>query len=188
MPYDAGHYGYDRAGQGEYRGGGRRDHLNQGRGEYRTDGQRGYRNQSQRDYETQRWRGYGAQGDRDYQGQVRGHFRSPRQGDYGEHDAGDAYGFRSGAYGGPSPADPHPRHASRRPYGVDYWWLGEREVQRQGYASAYDEAYRRFSAATRPRFSPVGGMYPAVSGSYTARRWPRPLREPTRFSDWTRWF
>jgi hypothetical protein len=80
------------------------------------------------------------------------------------------------------------RPMSRRGgYGGDYWWLGEREMERQGNRATYDEAYRRFSERYRPRFSPVGGMHPATSGRYASRP-PRALREPTWFSDWTRWF
>lgn len=73
-------------------------------------------------------------------------------------------------------------------YGGDYWWLGEHELDRQGIHTHYDEAYRRFDRMNHPRFSPVGGMYPAWGGEYSARRPPRAIREPTRFSDWTRWF
>ncbi len=77
---------------------------------------------------------------------------------------------------------------SRAPYGRDYWWLGEHELRRTGQRPRYDEAYRRFDSESRPRFSPVGGMYPAMGGGYTYRRAPGPLREDTWFSDWTRWF
>ena len=78
----------------------------------------------------------------------------------------------------------------RRGYdrGGDYWWLGEHELERRGYAPAYDDAYVRFAREARPRFSPVGGMYPAMGGRYAVGRPPRPLRENVRFSDWTRWF
>jgi hypothetical protein len=72
-------------------------------------------------------------------------------------------------------------------YGRDYWWLGEHELERQGYRPSYDEAYRRFDERTHPRYSPVGGMYGPMGGSYV-RRAPGPLRDPRRFSEWTRWF
>jgi hypothetical protein len=73
-------------------------------------------------------------------------------------------------------------------YGGDYWWLGERELRRRGFASRYDSRYRDRPRAYRPRFSPVGGMYGPVGGMSTRGQPPRPLSEPTRFSDWTRWF
>jgi hypothetical protein len=92
----------------------------------------------------------------------------------------------------------HDREASRRGidrwgnhgtgYGADYWWLGEREMERRGYRGGYDEAYRRFDEGSHPRYSPVGGMYPAMGGRFAMRRPPRELRGDTRFSDWTRWF
>lgn len=88
--------------------------------------------------------------------------------------------------------DSHYRGARRdpraTPYGGDYWLLGERELLRQGYRDRYDDAYRRFDERTRPRYSPVGGMYPAAGGYRSGPALPRPLRENTRFSDWTRWF
>lgn len=77
---------------------------------------------------------------------------------------------------------------SSRPYGRDYWWLGEREMERQGLRGRYDENFRRFSEENRPRFSPVGGMYPPMGGRFAAGNAPRPLREHGHFSDWTRWF
>jgi hypothetical protein len=73
-------------------------------------------------------------------------------------------------------------------YGGDYWWLGERELRRRGFASRYDSRYRDGPGAYRPRFSPVGGMYGPVGGMSARGRPPRPLAEPTRFSEWTRWF
>lgn len=75
-----------------------------------------------------------------------------------------------------------------RAYGNDYWWLGEHELRRRGRLGGYDQSYRRFSEDTHPRYSPVGGMYPPFGGRYLARNPPRPLRENTWFSDWTRWF
>lgn len=77
---------------------------------------------------------------------------------------------------------------SRGRYADDYWWLGEREMIRQGYRDRYDEMYRQFDSSTHPRYSPVGGMYPAAGGAYPFDRLPRPLRETMRFSDWTHWF
>jgi hypothetical protein len=72
--------------------------------------------------------------------------------------------------------------------GEDLWWLGERAFDQERSRDSYDEAYRRFNEATRPRFSPVGGNYPAMGGEYGYRRPPEPLREERWFSDWTRWF
>ena len=73
-------------------------------------------------------------------------------------------------------------------YGRDYWWLGERAMPRGRYGSDYDRGYRNFDERNHPRFSPVGGMYPHVGGGYAAGSMPRPIREGTWFSDWTRWF
>ena len=75
-----------------------------------------------------------------------------------------------------------------RGYGRDYWWLGEHELRRRGGFGRYDEAYERFSERTHPRFSPVGGMYPPMGGRHFSTHPPRPIRENTWFSDWTRWF
>lgn len=91
-------------------------------------------------------------------------------------------------YGGGSPESAGQgggRGAQR--YGGDYWWLGERAFERERERDSYDVAYRRFNERTRPRYSPVGGTYHAMGGDYQ-RRPPRPLREETWFSDWTRWF
>lgn len=73
-------------------------------------------------------------------------------------------------------------------YGRDYWWIGERAMQRQGRPVGYDQSYRRFSRQTRPRFSPVGGMYGPVGGWTMAGNTPEPLREYRHFNEWTRWF
>jgi hypothetical protein len=75
-----------------------------------------------------------------------------------------------------------------RDSGGDYWWLGEHELRRRGVREEYDEAFRRFDEENHPRYSPVGGNYHAMGGSYQYRRPPGPLREETWFSDWTRWF
>src|SRR5690606_3435932 len=107
-----------------------------------------------------------------------GHARRwmPRSYDRFDYQAG-SYAGRRGDYGTDYWGD----------YGADYWWLGERAFDRYARDASYDESYRRFSATHHPRFTPVGGMYPAIGGYYAAHR-PRPLREPTWFSDWTRWF
>lgn len=75
-------------------------------------------------------------------------------------------------------------------YAEDYWWLGEHALGHGRYGSDFadDERFRRFSQRTRPRYSPVGGMYPPMGGSFLEDRTPGPLRESTRFSEWTRWF
>jgi hypothetical protein len=89
-----------------------------------------------------------------------------------------------GAKGRPDNSGPDRGWSMRRdPAGQ--WWLGERAMPRQG--GRYDTEYEAFSRMNRPRFTPVGGMYGPISGSYV-RGVPRPVREPTRFSDWTRWF
>lgn len=98
-------------------------------------------------------------------------------------------GHGSTWYGDGMGRRPHgPRDQVAREYDRDYWWLGERELERRGMIGGYDEAYRRFGDMHRPRYSPVGGMYGSVGGGYAMGRAPRPLREPTWFSDWTRWF
>lgn len=116
-----------------------------------------------------RWEGY----DRGYRGYDRGYER-PWTG-----------GYRPGYQGGSSGI---PTRTSAPRSGGDYWWLGEREMIRNGPPPHYDEAYRRFNAQTHPRFSPVGGTYHAMGGRFMYDRPPRPLREDTWFSDWTRWF
>jgi hypothetical protein len=73
-------------------------------------------------------------------------------------------------------------------YGRDYWWLGEHALGRSRNSGNYDRSYQRFSEEHHPRFSPVGGMYPAVGGRFMRGELPRPLRDSTWFSDWTRWF
>jgi hypothetical protein len=80
------------------------------------------------------------------------------------------------------------QQGSRAGYGGDHWWLGERAFEQERSRDRYDDRYRRFNEATRPRFSPVGGTYHAMGGEYQYRRPPGPLREERWFSDWTRWF
>jgi len=113
----------------------------------------------------------------------RGYDRSAGYGgEYGAGQAGPgrrpegAYRYGAGFDRGPNPAE------------RDLWWLGEREMRGQRSASSYDDRYGRFSAETHPLYSPIGGMHPAMGGEHAARRPPRPLRENTWFSDWTRWF
>jgi hypothetical protein len=116
---------------------------------------------------------------------------------------GDRAGYQGGSYGTPvgrgyrgeeaggrSRADWEGarRQESRPGYGGDYWWLGERAYERERSRERYDDRYRRFNEATRPRYSPVGGNYHAMGGEYQYRRPPGPLREERWFSDWTRWF
>ena len=106
----------------------------------------------------------------------------------GPRSRGDRYDRGYRGYDAPfrsARPDAGPRAA---PYGGDYWLLGERELLRQGYRDRYDDAYRRFDERARPRYSPVGGMYPATGGYRSGPDLPRPVRENTRFSDWTRWF
>ena len=81
----------------------------------------------------------------------------------------------------------HPQSSSGG-YGRDYWWIGEREMQRNAGPASYDDSYRRFSRQTRPRFSPVGGMYGPVGGWTMVGNAPEPLREYRHFNEWTRWF
>jgi hypothetical protein len=102
----------------------------------------------------------------------------------GGYDRADFLGgspdFRGGPHGGNA--------GNRQRYGGDYWWIGEHETQRRGRGRSYDEAYARFDRQNRPRFSPVGGMHPAMGGSQITRRLQRPLRDSARTSEWTRWF
>ena len=83
------------------------------------------------------------------------------------------------------PAGPRPRASS---YSGDFWWLGEHELRRRGALGSYDRFYTEFDRQSHPRYSPVGGTYAAMGGRYAYHRPPRPLREDTWFSDWTRWF
>lgn len=99
------------------------------------------------------------------------------------HGSGGYRGGYQGGSGGMRTGGPRPA-----PYGRDFWWLGEHELRRGGYQPRYDEAYQRFDRESHPRFTPVGGMYGAMGGRYAYSRPPRPLREDTWFSDWTRWF
>lgn len=102
-------------------------------------------------------------------------------------------GYRRGRGNRPAPEGYRSAYQDRpgeppRPYDRDYWWLGEHELRRRGALNRYDEAYARFDREWHPRYSPVGGTYGAMGGSYAYRRPPRPLRDDTWFSDWTRWF
>ncbi len=72
--------------------------------------------------------------------------------------------------------------------GRDLWWLGYHGYAEDYRPGPYDEQYRAFHQRSHPRFSPIGGMYPAMGGEY-ARRGPRARLSYDRwFSDWTRWF
>ena len=62
------------------------------------------------------------------------------------------------------------------------------ELRRRGAIGPYDRGYQEFDRQSHPRYSPIGGTYPAMGGRYAYHRPPRPLREDTWFSDWTRWF
>ncbi|HET8656017.1 MAG TPA: hypothetical protein VFL93_10920 [Longimicrobiaceae bacterium] len=74
-----------------------------------------------------------------------------------------------------------------RPLGYDRdWWLGGHRPGR--YGGEYEREYREFDRLNHPRFSPVGGTYPAMGGSCRYGALPRPLRDDLWFSDWTRWF
>ncbi|CAN5597729.1 hypothetical protein BH24GEM3_BH24GEM3_02910 [soil metagenome] len=69
--------------------------------------------------------------------------------------------------------------------------LGRTESRAYDYdhgQGSYDRWYREFDAATRPRFSPVGGMHPAMGGSYVRQGERRPLGYDRWFNEWTRWF
>lgn len=107
--------------------------------------------------------------------------RSPRyESQYGQGRYGSEFG--QGRYGSRYDRGLRPRR--ERP---DYWWIGEHATQAGNSSLAYDDEYATFGRLTRPRYSPVGGMYQGMGGRYM-RHTPRPLREPMRFSDWTRWF
>ena len=133
--------------------------------------------------------------DRGYDG--RGGYRGPEtftgfgrsrsrgyRGDPGDRSGMGGYraGYQGG-YGRPQSSGPRPASYSR-----DYWWLGEHELRRQGSLGSYDRYYTEFDRQAHPRYSPVGGTYAAMGGRYAYHRPPRPLREDTWFSDWTRWF
>lgn len=115
------------------------------------------------------YRGFGRSGSRGYRG-VR-----PRMAGYGPDYPGGSGGMPTSG----------PRLSG---YGDDYWWLGEHELRRRGVIGPYDRGYQEFDRQWHPRYSPVGGTYPAMGGRYAYHRPPRPLREDTWFSDWTRWF
>lgn len=112
---------------------------------------------------------------------------SPRgggRGGYGERPW--TGGYRRGYQGGSGgiPTGPTPRGGGYG--GRDSWWTGGPDRGRE--TSSYDRAYLEFHERSHPRYSPVGGNYHAMGGSYTRGRMPRPLREDQWFSDWTRWF
>ena len=132
---------------------------------------------------------YGRDGDD--RGPWRWESRGPAGGTRYDRDRGfgrsrvDAYdeGYRFGAGRGRSSGmgrDPR--------YGGDYWWLGEHYQRSLGHSQGYDRGYADARFADRPRYSPVGGMYHAMGGSYLQRRAPHQLRDPRWFSEWTRWF
>ncbi len=123
------------------------------------------RNRSEWSPQDRSWRGFGRRSE-------------PPRGRWGWQEG--TLGYDQHDYGRARPQGPR--------YGADYWWLGEREMERQGHHTPYDAGYVRFQDETHPRFSPVGGMYPPMGGSYARRRPPRPLRESMHFSDWTHWF
>lgn len=118
------------------------------------------------------YRGFGRSGSRGYRGA-----RGDRSG-----TGGYRPGYPGGSGGIPAPG---PRLSG---YGDDYWWLGEHELRRRGAIGPYDRGYQEFDRQSHPRYSPIGGTYPAMGGRYAYHRPPRPLREDTWFSDWTRWF
>lgn len=101
----------------------------------------------------------------------------------------DDYGERMREYRPrrrPSPQRSRPRGGYDQGYGRDYWWIGEQAMRGRGPEPSYDARFRRFDKSHHPRYSPVGGMYPM--GSRPMQGPPPPLREPHRFSQWTRWF
>jgi len=106
----------------------------------------------------------------------------PQVGGYREEFQGGSGGYSTGGYA------PRAMRGGGGRYGRDYWWIGEHALGPASEGSRYDEAYRRFDEESHPRYSPVGGMYHAMGGRYAYNRAPRPLREETWFSDWTRWF
>lgn len=114
----------------------------------------------------------------------------PGVGGYRDGYQGGSGGMRTGGrggYGGDYQGDSGATRMGGRPGRTgDEWWLGGHHPGR--YDEEYDRAYQEFDRQNRPRFSPVGGTYAAMGGQYQYRRAPRPLREDTWFSDWTRWF
>jgi hypothetical protein len=71
------------------------------------------------------------------------------------------------------------RREERAPGGYDTEW---------GAAGA-EEAYRRFNRATRLRYSPVGGMHPAMGGEYKYRGVSHPgIGYDGWYNRRTRWF
>lgn len=66
-----------------------------------------------------------------------------------------------------------------------------------GYGREYDQGMRGYAREFqnegrpedyRPRYSPVGGTYAPLGGSYLAGRLPRPLQDARWTSERTRWF
>jgi hypothetical protein len=135
--------------------------------------------------------------DRGYDG--RGGYRGPAYAGFGRRGPRGDRGYRYDRGGRPWEGGYRPYYrtgpggaptSGRRPpsYDRDFWWLGEHELNRQGYFDRPDRAFAEFDRHAHPRYSPVGGTYAAMGGSYAYHRPPRPLREDSWFSDWTRWF
>ncbi|HET7322382.1 MAG TPA: hypothetical protein VFI96_07815 [Longimicrobiaceae bacterium] len=92
-------------------------------------------------------------------------------------------GYQPGYQGGSGAIPTRGARAER--YGDD-WWLASHRPGR--YGGEYEREYRAFDRQHHPRFSPVGGTYPAMGGRFRYGRLPRPLRDDEWFSDWTHWF
>ena len=112
-----------------------------------------------------------------------GGYRDGYQGGSGGYRTG---GFRQGGYDYGYRGDRGGQGGGRRQGQRDEWWLGGHHPGR--YDTDYDRQYQEFDRSSRPQYSPVGGNYHAMGGSYMYGRPPRPLREDMWFSDWTRWF
>lgn len=109
-------------------------------------------------------------------------YRRPWTGGYREGYQGGTGGIavnRSGGYGmqpGMYESD-NPRDRNRG-----------RGNDQGGVGRGYDDWYRRFQASNRPAFSPVGGMHPAMGGSYIERGGRRGAYDGGWYSQRTRWF
>lgn len=112
---------------------------------------------------------------------------------FGRGEHGDAFAYQDERGGTGFGGRGGPRRPMRHGYGRDF---------RGGYARDYDRGMRRGRRAGyadefrnegrpedyHPRYSPVGGTYAPMGGSYLAGRTPRPLADSRWTSEWTRWF
>jgi hypothetical protein len=98
-------------------------------------------------------------------------FRGAERGRRGERPWVGGYreGFQGGSEGIPVGRPPRrePEAGMREAFERRRPDEGSRTGYDEGWGTRQsDEAYRRFNARTRPRYSPIGGMHPAMGGEF----------------------